>query len=209
MVINSTFCSLQLLTKNPAHRLGCVASEGGETAIVDHPFFNGIDWEKLNRRDLEPPFKPRIVSPFKGYHKGGGHQGDSQLHFLTPVCLNVAAAAHYIFFDAFTENARRCEQLWPRLHSGKTHPNTDRRPPDPFHQPGGVSELLFHFAWAPGELRHLDTLIDSDCVAIVGLVSRNTDSVWLPVPQWHREPSQNMCPTQIKTDEAFPWLTLC
>uniref|UniRef100_H3DIY4 Protein kinase C n=1 Tax=Tetraodon nigroviridis TaxID=99883 RepID=H3DIY4_TETNG len=49
-----------LLTKNPAHRLGCVASDGGETAIVNHPFFTGIDWEKLNRRELEPPFKPRI-----------------------------------------------------------------------------------------------------------------------------------------------------
>lgn len=158
VVINSTSCSLQLLTKNPAHRLGCVASEGGETAIVNHPFFNGIDWEKLNRRDLEPPFKPRIVSPFKRHHKGGGHHWDSQLHLFTPVCLNVAAAAHYSFFDAFTENARRCEQLWPRLHSGSTHPNSDRRPSDPFHQPGGVSELLFHFAWAPGELRHFSLI---------------------------------------------------
>ncbi|TNM95414.1 hypothetical protein fugu_016497 [Takifugu bimaculatus] len=52
-----------LLTKNSAHRLGCVASEGGETAIINHPFFNGIDWEKLNRRELEPPFKPRIKTP--------------------------------------------------------------------------------------------------------------------------------------------------
>lgn len=72
MVINLTFCSPQLLTKNPAHRLGCVAAEGGETAIINHPFFDGIDWEKLNRRDLEPPFKPRIVSASEGRHKGGG-----------------------------------------------------------------------------------------------------------------------------------------
>lgn len=52
----------QLLTKNPAQRLGCIASEGGETAVTSHAFFEGIDWEKLNRRELEPPFKPRIVS---------------------------------------------------------------------------------------------------------------------------------------------------
>lgn len=53
---------LQFLTKNPARRLGCVASEGGESAVTSHAFFTGIDWEKLNRREIEPPFKPRIVS---------------------------------------------------------------------------------------------------------------------------------------------------
>lgn len=52
----------QLLTKNPARRLGCVALEGGEDAVVSHAFFAAIDWEKLNLRELEPPFKPRIVS---------------------------------------------------------------------------------------------------------------------------------------------------
>uniref|UniRef100_A0A8C5DTI9 Protein kinase C n=1 Tax=Gouania willdenowi TaxID=441366 RepID=A0A8C5DTI9_GOUWI len=52
-----------LLTKNPARRLGCVASEGGENAVTCHPFFNCIDWDKLNRREIEPPFKPRIKAP--------------------------------------------------------------------------------------------------------------------------------------------------
>lgn len=77
-------CSSQLLTKNPAHRLGSVASEGGETAIISHPFFNGIDWEKLNRKELEPPFKPRIVSPSKGFQKCGSGRLDSKRssHFM-------------------------------------------------------------------------------------------------------------------------------
>lgn len=48
------------LTKNPTRRLGCVAAEGGETAVTSHTFFTGIDWDKLNRRELDPPFKPRI-----------------------------------------------------------------------------------------------------------------------------------------------------
>uniref|UniRef100_A0A8C4GZ12 Protein kinase C n=1 Tax=Dicentrarchus labrax TaxID=13489 RepID=A0A8C4GZ12_DICLA len=51
------------LTKNPARRLGCVAEEGGESAVTSHAFFAGIDWEKLNRREMEPPFKPRIKTP--------------------------------------------------------------------------------------------------------------------------------------------------
>uniref|UniRef100_A0AAX7SD72 Protein kinase C n=1 Tax=Astatotilapia calliptera TaxID=8154 RepID=A0AAX7SD72_ASTCA len=52
-----------LLTKNPARRLGCVPTEGGEEAVTSHAFFTGIDWEKLNRREIEPPFKPRIKTP--------------------------------------------------------------------------------------------------------------------------------------------------
>ncbi|KAM8833209.1 protein kinase C eta type [Synchiropus picturatus] len=52
-----------LLTKNPSQRLGCVPSLGGECAVTAHAFFSGIDWEKLERRELEPPFKPRIKTP--------------------------------------------------------------------------------------------------------------------------------------------------
>ncbi|CAB1330984.1 unnamed protein product [Coregonus sp. 'balchen'] len=48
------------LTKNPARRLGCVAAEGGENAVTSHAFFTGINWDKLNCREQEPPFKPRI-----------------------------------------------------------------------------------------------------------------------------------------------------
>ncbi|KAI4884758.1 hypothetical protein NFI96_012974, partial [Prochilodus magdalenae] len=51
------------LTKNPSRRLGCVATDGGENAIISHAFFSTIDWDKLNQRELEPPFKPRIKTP--------------------------------------------------------------------------------------------------------------------------------------------------
>uniref|UniRef100_A0A3Q3AAL3 Protein kinase C n=1 Tax=Kryptolebias marmoratus TaxID=37003 RepID=A0A3Q3AAL3_KRYMA len=51
------------LTKNPVRRLGCVPLEGGENAVISHAFFASIDWDKLNRREIEPPFKPRIKTP--------------------------------------------------------------------------------------------------------------------------------------------------
>lgn len=50
------------MTKNPAKRLGCVNSQGGEDAIRAHPFFKDMDWEALESRNLKPPFKPKIVS---------------------------------------------------------------------------------------------------------------------------------------------------
>lgn len=53
---------LQLLMKNPTRRLGCVAANGGENAVMAHAFFSTIDWDKLSRREMEPPFKPQIVS---------------------------------------------------------------------------------------------------------------------------------------------------
>ncbi|XP_043930422.1 protein kinase C eta type [Protopterus annectens] len=51
-----------LLVKNPNKRLGCVVAQGGEQAIVEHPFFQDVDWVLLNKREIEPPFKPRIKS---------------------------------------------------------------------------------------------------------------------------------------------------
>ncbi|XP_026287482.1 protein kinase C isoform X3 [Frankliniella occidentalis] len=48
------------MTKNPAKRLGCVASQGTEAAIRTHPFFRDMDWEALECRRVKPPFKPKI-----------------------------------------------------------------------------------------------------------------------------------------------------
>ena len=56
-----SFSPSQFMTKNPTMRLGS-PSQGGEHAILRHPFFKEIDWTQLNHRQVEPPFRPRIVS---------------------------------------------------------------------------------------------------------------------------------------------------
>ena len=45
-----------LLVKDPAKRLG--TGPTGEADMKKHPFFSGIDWDKIDTRGVEPPFKP-------------------------------------------------------------------------------------------------------------------------------------------------------
>lgn len=46
------------LTKNPEQRLGCT---GDENEIRKHAFFNKLDWKELEKRNIKPPFRPKMV----------------------------------------------------------------------------------------------------------------------------------------------------
>ncbi|XP_055039076.2 ribosomal protein S6 kinase alpha-3 isoform X9 [Misgurnus anguillicaudatus] len=50
-----------LFKRNPSNRLG--AGPDGVEEIKRHPFYANIDWNKLFRRELHPPFKPASGRP--------------------------------------------------------------------------------------------------------------------------------------------------
>nr|CCA23228.1 RAC family serine/threonineprotein kinase putative [Albugo laibachii Nc14] len=52
--------TLKLLNRDPSKRLG--SGQRGGQDIMDHTFFEQIDWEKLLRKEYEPPFVPDVSS---------------------------------------------------------------------------------------------------------------------------------------------------
>ncbi len=49
----------KLLQRDPAVRLGCIEDQ---QPIRKHPFFRSIDFSRLERREIAPPYKPTVVS---------------------------------------------------------------------------------------------------------------------------------------------------
>ncbi|XP_033000054.1 ribosomal protein S6 kinase alpha-2 isoform X3 [Lacerta agilis] len=55
-----------LFKRNPSNRLG--AGLDGVEEIKRHPFFATIDWNKLYRKEIMPPFKPAVGRPEDTFH---------------------------------------------------------------------------------------------------------------------------------------------
>lgn len=53
------------LERNPENRLGIRGN--GFPDVQEHPFFNGIDWEQLFQKKIEPPFKPKITNAINNF----------------------------------------------------------------------------------------------------------------------------------------------
>jgi classical protein kinase C len=56
------------MEKTPKTRIGSSTTPGEERELKDNSFYRNINWQKLSDREIQPPFKPKVVSAKRSYH---------------------------------------------------------------------------------------------------------------------------------------------
>ncbi|KAL7028727.1 hypothetical protein ACKWTF_005978 [Chironomus riparius] len=87
-----------LLEKDVSIRLGSMGAPDGD--IKYHPFFAEISWEKLDRRELEPPFKPQVRHPLDTQYFDS--QFTRERARLTPIDKNILISMDQKQFEGFS-----------------------------------------------------------------------------------------------------------
>lgn len=107
-----------LFKRNPCNRLG--AGLDGVEEIKRHPFFATIDWNKLYRKEIKPPFKPAVGRPEDTFHF------DPEFTTRTPTDspgVPPSANAHHLFRGfSFVASSLVQEPSQQDLHKATVHP---------------------------------------------------------------------------------------
>ncbi|XP_028350567.1 ribosomal protein S6 kinase alpha-2 isoform X4 [Physeter macrocephalus] len=107
-----------LFKRNPCNRLG--AGLDGVEEIKRHPFFVTIDWNKLYRKEIKPPFKPAVGRPEDTFHF------DPEFTARTPTDspgVPPSANAHHLFRGfSFVASSLAQEPSQQDVHRATVHP---------------------------------------------------------------------------------------
>lgn len=95
----------QLMQRNPKYRLG---SRNGAKEVQVHIFFSSMDWDALYRREVEPPFRPRLSKDKHGVE--GGANFDPEFTGM-PIHSPETSKRKYAPFEEFTFNKDTMAQL--------------------------------------------------------------------------------------------------
>ncbi|XP_009327485.1 PREDICTED: ribosomal protein S6 kinase alpha-2 [Pygoscelis adeliae] len=118
-----------LFKRNPSNRLG--AGFDGVEEIKRHPFFVTIDWNKLYRKEIKPPFKPAVGRPEDTFHF------DPEFTSRTPTDspgVPPSANAHHLFrgFSFVASNLVQ-EPAQQDVHKITVHPIVQQLHPRNIH----------------------------------------------------------------------------
>ncbi|XP_046949101.1 ribosomal protein S6 kinase alpha-2 isoform X2 [Lynx rufus] len=107
-----------LFKRNPCNRLG--AGLDGVEEIKRNPFFMTVDWNKLYRKEIKPPFKPAVGRPEDTFHF------DPEFTARTPTDspgVPPSANAHHLFRGfSFVASSLVQEPSPQDLHKATVHP---------------------------------------------------------------------------------------
>ncbi|XP_074044118.1 ribosomal protein S6 kinase alpha-2 isoform X3 [Macrotis lagotis] len=106
-----------LFKRNPSNRLG--AGLDGVEEIKRHPFFVTIDWNKLYRKEIKPPFKPAVGRPEDTFHF------DPEFTSRTPTDspgVPPSANAHHLFRGFSFVASSLVQESAQELHKVTVHP---------------------------------------------------------------------------------------
>ncbi|KAK2507482.1 hypothetical protein MC885_001975 [Smutsia gigantea] len=107
-----------LFKRNPCNRLG--AGIDGVEELKRHPFFGTIDWNKLYRKEIKPPFKPAVGRPEDTFHF------DPEFTARTPTDspgVPPSANAHHLFRGfSFVASSLVQESSQQDMHRDTVHP---------------------------------------------------------------------------------------
>ncbi|XP_069866442.1 ribosomal protein S6 kinase alpha-2 isoform X3 [Dipodomys merriami] len=107
-----------LFKRNPCNRLG--AGVDGVEETKRHPFFVTIDWNKLYRKEIKPPFKPAVGRPEDTFHF------DPEFTARTPTDspgVPPSASAHHLFRGfSFVASSLVQEPLQQDTQAAPVHP---------------------------------------------------------------------------------------
>lgn len=88
----------RLLDRNPISRIGCGPT--GKADIQRHAFFSGMDWGKMAKRQIPPPFKPDIKNPKKA--ECFDEEFTDEPSIITPIDKAFVAQIEQAEFDGFS-----------------------------------------------------------------------------------------------------------
>ncbi|KAJ8318145.1 hypothetical protein KUTeg_003236 [Tegillarca granosa] len=120
-----TLCKA-LLTKNPSKRLGCGST--GERDIKEHAFFKRIIWDKIEGREVQPPYKPKITNARKAENFDKMFTGAKLKETPTDsvVIMNIDENA-FKGFEYFDDNNR--VMIFESLQCAQWCSNSDKKNP--------------------------------------------------------------------------------